>query len=105
VGRHQMKFGADFNHVKTTPSGTSSFPRASSFPNLTAFFSHTQRSFGFPMLKGQTEHPGFSLPFTQDVPTRMAIATLTSDAHKRLRIFCPGRMEIYAALRSPTSAL
>jgi Carboxypeptidase regulatory-like domain/TonB dependent receptor len=87
VGRHQMKFGADFNHINDDSQWDLFFPARIIFPNLTAFFNHTPAVFWFPMLKGQTTHPGFSLPFTQDVPTAWQSATLTSDAHNSYGFF------------------
>jgi carboxypeptidase family protein/TonB-dependent receptor-like protein len=94
VGRHQMKFGADFNHITDDSQWDLFFPARIIFPNLTAFFAHTPAVFWFPMLKGQTTHPGFTLPFTQDVPTPWQSFTLTSDAHDSYGFFAQDEWKI-----------
>ena len=48
VGRHQMKFGADFNHINDDSQWDLFFPARIIFPNLTAFFNHTPRFSGSP---------------------------------------------------------
>jgi hypothetical protein len=94
VGRHQMKFGADFNHIVDDSQWDLFFPARIIFPNLTAFLNHTPAVFWFPMLKGQTTHPGFTLPFTQDVPTAWQPFTLTSDAHNSYGFFAQDEWKI-----------
>ena len=87
VGHHQLKFGADYSHLNDDSQWDLFFPARIIFPNLTAFFNHTPAVFWFPMLKGQTIRPAFSLPFTQDVPTAWQPFTLTSTAHDAYGFF------------------
>jgi hypothetical protein len=87
VGHHAIKFGADFNHINDDSKWDLFFPARIIFPNLTAFFSHTPAVFWFPMLKGQTTHPGFTLPFTQDVPSAWDAFTSTSTGHNSYGFF------------------
>ena len=87
VGRHQVKVGVDFNHINDDSKWDLFFPARIIFPNLTAFFNHTPAVFWFPLLNGTTTHPGFSVPFTQDVPTAWEPFTNTSLAHNALGFF------------------
>lgn len=86
-GRNQWKFGADFNHLNDDSQWDLFFPARIIFPNLTAFFNHTPAVFWFPFLNGATSHPGFTLPFTQDVPTAWQGTTLTSMGHAAYGFF------------------
>jgi len=86
-GRHQLKVGADFNHITDDSQWDLFFPARIIFPNLTAFFNHTPAVFWFPFLRGAPSHPGFSLPFTQDVPTAWQSFTHTSYDHNAVGLF------------------
>ena len=81
VGSHQLKFGGDFNHLIDDSKWDLFFPARIIFPNLTAFFNHTPAVFWFPFLNGASSHPGFTLPFTQDVPTAWQPFTNTTLSH------------------------
>ncbi len=87
IGHHQLKFGGDYNHMNDDSQWDLFFPARIIFPNLTAFLNHTPAVFWFPMLKGQTTRPPFSLPFTQDVPTAWQPFMLTSTAHESFGFF------------------
>ncbi|HEY6249967.1 MAG TPA: TonB-dependent receptor [Candidatus Angelobacter sp.] len=86
-GKHQLKFGVDFNHLNDDSQWDLFFPARVIFPNLTAFFNHTPAVFWFPFLNGASSHPGFSVPFTQDVPTAWQGTTLTSTGHNSYGFF------------------
>src|SRR5262249_17463911 len=85
-GRHALKVGMDFNYINDDSKWDLFFPARIIFPNLTAFFSHTPAVFWFPLLRGAT-HPGFSVPFTQDVPTPWIPFTSTTAAHQSYGFF------------------
>lgn len=87
AGRHQWKVGVDFNHLTDDSQWDLFFPARIIFPNLTAFFNHTPAVFWFPFLRGAPSHPGFSVPFTQDVPTAWQPFTLTSLDHDAYGFF------------------
>jgi len=87
VGRHQVKFGADFNHINDDSKWDLFFPARIIFPTLTAFINHTPAVFWFPLLNGAATHPGFSVPFTQDVPTAWEPFTNTTLAHNAIGFF------------------
>jgi outer membrane receptor protein involved in Fe transport len=87
VGSHQLKFGGDFNHLIDDSKWDLFFPARIIFPNLTAFFNHTPAVFWFPFLNGAPSHPGFTLPFTQDVPTPWQPFTNTSLSHNSFGFF------------------
>ena len=86
-GKHQWKFGGDINHMNDDSQWDLFFPARIIFPNLTTFFNHTPAVFWFPFLNGAASHPGFSLPFTQDVPTAWQGTTLTSMGHNAYGFF------------------
>src|SRR5712692_630426 len=86
-GRHQWKFGADFNNINDDSQWDLFFPARVIFRDLTTFFSHSPVVFWFPYLIGAPSHPGFSLPFTQDVPTAWQPFTTTSTAHNSYGFF------------------
>lgn len=94
LGRHQLKMGADFNHINDDSQWDLFFPARIIFPNLTAFFNHTPAVFWFPFLRGAPAHPGFSLPFTQDVPTAWQPFTVTSDGHNSYGFFAQDEWKI-----------
>ncbi|HWZ42695.1 MAG TPA: TonB-dependent receptor, partial [Candidatus Saccharimonadales bacterium] len=81
IGKHQLKFGGDFNHITDDSQWDLFFPARIIFPNLTAFFNHTPAVFWFPLLANGGPHPGFSVPFTQDVPTAYQPFTKTTLGH------------------------
>jgi outer membrane receptor protein involved in Fe transport len=87
TGHHQWKVGADFNHLTDDSQWDLFFPARIIFPNLTTFFNHTPAVFWFPFLRGAASHPGFSVPFTQDVPTAWQPFTVTSYAHNAIGLF------------------
>jgi outer membrane receptor protein involved in Fe transport len=87
LGKHQLKMGADFNHITDDSQWDLFFPARVIFPNLTTFFNHTPAVFWFPFLSTATSHPGFSVPFTQDVPTPWQPFTQTSYAHNAYGFF------------------
>jgi outer membrane receptor protein involved in Fe transport len=87
VGSHQLKFGGDFNHLIDDSKWDLFFPARIIFPNLTAFFNHTPAVFWFPFLNGAPSHPGFTVPFTQDVPTPWQPFTNTSLSHNSFGFF------------------
>jgi outer membrane receptor for ferrienterochelin and colicin len=87
LGKHQLKVGADFNHITDDSQWDLFFPARIIFPNLTAFFNHTPAVFWFPFLRGAPAHPGFTVPFTQDVPTAWQPFTLTSYDHNAYGFF------------------
>jgi hypothetical protein len=87
IGKHQLKFGADFNHVTDDSQWDLFFPARIIFPNLTAFFNHTPAVFWFPFLRGAPSDPGVPVPFTQDVPTAWQPFTLTSYDHNSYGFF------------------
>jgi len=59
IGRHQTKFGVDFNHINDDSKWDLFFPARIIFPTLTAFINHTPAVFWFPLLNGAATHPGF----------------------------------------------
>jgi hypothetical protein len=85
--KHQLKAGVDFNHITDDSQWDLFFPARIIFPNLTAFFNHTPAVFWFPFLRGAPSHPGFTVPFTQDVPTAWQPFTLTSYDHNTYGFF------------------
>ncbi len=87
MGKHALKMGADFNHVTDDSQWDLFFPARVIFPNLTTFFNHTPAVFWFPFLSTATSHPGFSVPFTQDVPTTWQPFTQTSYDHNSYGFF------------------
>jgi outer membrane receptor for ferrienterochelin and colicin len=87
LGRHQLKFGADFNHITDDSQWDLFFPARIIFPNLTAFFNHTPAVFWFPFLRGAPSDPGVPVPFTQDVPTAWQPFTHTSYDHNAYGFF------------------
>ena len=86
-GKHQLKTGVDFNHLTDDSQWDLFFPARIIFPNLTAFFNHTPAVFWFPFLIGAPSHPGFAVPFTQDVPTAWQPFTHTSLDHNSYGFF------------------
>lgn len=81
AGKHAIKVGTDFHHVIDDSQWDLFFPARIIFPNLTAFFNHTPAVFWFPFLSSATSHPGFSVPFVQDVPTPWQSFTKTTTDH------------------------
>jgi hypothetical protein len=86
-GSHHWKVGADLNYINDDSKWDLFFPARIIFPNLTAFFNHTPAVFWFPFLRGATSHPGFTVPFAQDVPTAWQPFTTTSTAHNSYGFF------------------
>jgi outer membrane receptor protein involved in Fe transport len=87
LGKHSLKMGADFNHLTDDSQWDLFFPARVIFPNLMTFFNHTPAVFWFPFLSTATSHPGFSVPFTQDVPTVWQPFTKTSYDHNSYGFF------------------
>ncbi|HXB20885.1 MAG TPA: TonB-dependent receptor [Candidatus Solibacter sp.] len=87
LGKHALKMGADFNHLTDDSQWDLFFPARVIFPNLATFFNHTPAVFWFPFLSSATSHPGFSVPFTQDVPTAWQPFTQTSYDHNSYGFF------------------
>ena len=87
LGKHSLKMGADFNHLTDDSQWDLFFPARVIFPNLTTFFNHTPAVFWFPFLSTASSHPGFSVPFTQDVPTPWQPFTQTSYDHNAYGFF------------------
>ena len=98
IGRHQLKFGADFNHITDDSQWDLFFPARIIFPNLTAFFNHTPAVFWFPFLRGAPSDPGVPVPFTQDVPTAWQPFTLTSYGHNAYGFFAQDEWKAFQKL-------
>src|SRR5205807_7097549 len=87
LGRHQVKLGTDFNHITDDSQWDLFFPARIIFPDLTRFFSHSPAVFWFPFLATATSHPGFTVPFSQDVPTAWQSSTMTGLDHNSYGFF------------------
>lgn len=87
VGAHQVKFGADFNHIRNNARWDLFFPARIIFPNLTAFLASTPVVFWWPLLSTETVHPGIPVPFTTAVPPEWEGTTLFSMNHNHYGFF------------------
>ena len=74
-GGHRFKVGADVNRLSDDAGWNLFFPARIIFPNLNAFLSFTPAVFWWPVVEGEA-HPGFSVPFSQAVPSGWAPDTL-----------------------------
>jgi hypothetical protein len=93
-GGHQWKLGADFNNINDDSQWDLFFPARIIYRDLTSFFNHTPVVFWFPYLIGAPSHPGFSVPFTQDVPTAWQPFTTTSTAHNSYGFFAQDEWKV-----------
>src|SRR5947209_7654237 len=87
IGDHQLKVGGDFNNLRDVSEWDLFFTARVIFPDLTSFFNHTPAVFWFPFLKNAPVHPGFTLPFSQAVPTDWQPFTRTGLTHNSYGFF------------------
>ena len=87
AGDHQIKVGGDFNNLRDISQWDLFFPARVIFPDLTSFFNHTPAVFWFPYLKNAPLHPGFTVPFSQDVPSAWQAFTRTGITHNSYGFF------------------
>jgi carboxypeptidase family protein/TonB-dependent receptor-like protein len=92
-GGHQLKGGIDFNYLTDNSQWNVFFPVRIIFPTLNDLLNFTPAStsgvanFWWPMLATATSHPGFSLPFQNDVPPEWAESTLFQMNHSSYGFF------------------
>lgn len=86
-GAHQVKVGADFNHIRNNARWDLFFPARVIFPTLTAFLTATPVVFWWPLLATATVHPGIPVPFTSAVPPEWEGTTLFSLNHNHYGFF------------------
>src|SRR5437016_464388 len=87
IADHQIKVGGDFNNLRDSSQWDLFFPARVIFPDLTSFFNHSPAVFWFPYLKNAPVHPGFALPFSQDVPAEWQPFTRTGLTHNSYGFF------------------
>jgi carboxypeptidase family protein/TonB-dependent receptor-like protein len=92
-GGHQLKGGIDFNYLTDNSQWNVFFPVRIIFPTLNDLLNFTPAStsgvanFWWPMLATATSHPGFSLPFQNDVPPEWEESTLFQMNHSSYGLF------------------
>src|SRR5262245_502926 len=92
-GGHQLKGGVDFNYLTDNSQWNVFFPVRIIFPTLDNLLNFTPDStsgvanFWWPMLATATSHPGFSIPFQNDVPPEWEESTLFRMNHSSYGFF------------------
>ncbi|HKX33019.1 MAG TPA: TonB-dependent receptor [Blastocatellia bacterium] len=93
LGGHQVKVGADYNHLSNRAEWNLFFPARVIFPTLENLlnFAPTSTSgavnFWWPVLATAPTHPGFPLPFRNAVPPEWQDATLFKLSHSSYGFF------------------
>jgi hypothetical protein len=88
-GKHALKFGADFNHIRDSNQLDLFFPARVIFPSLPAFLapSPTPVVFWFPLANGTTTRAPLPVPFTKDIPDDLAPLARTALNHNSYGFF------------------
>ncbi|MBO0798752.1 MAG: TonB-dependent receptor, partial [Blastocatellia bacterium] len=92
-GGHQLKGGIDFNYLTDNSQWNVFFPVRIIFPTLNDLLNFTPTSisgvanFWWPVLATAPAHPGFSLPFQNDVPPEWQDSTLFQMNHSSYGFF------------------
>jgi outer membrane receptor protein involved in Fe transport len=93
LGGHQLKGGVDFSYLTDNAQWNVFFPVRIIFPTLNDMLNFAPAStsgvanFWWPMLSTATSHPGFPLPFQNDVPPEWAESTLFQMNHSSYGFF------------------
>ena len=88
-GKHGLKFGADFNHIRDQNQLDLFFPARVIFPSLTAFLDPSPAPvvFWWPLANGTTTRSALPVPFTKDIPDELAPLARTSLTHNSYGFF------------------
>jgi hypothetical protein len=103
-GGHQLKGGADFNYLKDNSQWNVFFPVRIIFPTLNDLLNFTPTStsgvanFWWPVLATAPVHPGFTLPFQDDVPPEWAESTLFQMNHSSYGFFAQDQWKVSSKL-------
>ncbi|HKX27885.1 MAG TPA: TonB-dependent receptor [Blastocatellia bacterium] len=100
IGGHQVKGGIDFNFLSDNSEWDLFFPARIIFPNLPALTNFGPNStsgpvnFWWPVLATSPVHPGFTLPFTNAVPSQYQSATYFKMNHSAYGFFLQDQWKV-----------
>jgi outer membrane receptor protein involved in Fe transport len=88
-GKHALKFGADFNHIRDRNQLDLFFPARVIFPSLPAFLAPSPAPvvFWWPLANGATTRAALPVPFTKDIPDDLAPLAGTAVNHNSYGFF------------------
>jgi outer membrane receptor protein involved in Fe transport len=100
IGGHQVKGGIDFNFLSNNSQWNLFFPARIIFPTLPSLLNFTPTSttgpvnFWWPVLATSPVHPGFTLPFTNAVPSQYQSATFFKLNHSAYGFFAQDQWKV-----------
>ena len=95
-GKHALKFGADFNHIRDRNQLNLFFPARVIFASLTDFLapSPTPVVFWWPLANGTDTRPALPVPFTKDIPDELAPLARTGVNHNSYGFFAQDEWKV-----------